>query len=664
MIRAHRVAATAQDDASLIGGWNIAPNGAYSVALTPGPSSCGVFLFAEDGELVASGAALAGTEQPCILYPQSGHTIGMVDADLGWHVLLSTDGTESQRTIRINQTVDLPDEIHPIYGDDTLALVRATAGIDASTHNGDDLTVSCPLGLGAGLGAVASVPVDGAAVVGQVESVTWTGTPNVAPDQAVVRRHVAIAPEPYVPPVPPVVTDDIETTNSATVTGGNVLENDEGGLIVVAVSGLSANVAQAVSGSNGGTFVIASNGDWTFDPVGDFGGIPLGEFVATSVMYHASNGEAETGATLTVTVNRYNSVPVATDDIAETTATTMNSGNVLANDTDAENDPVSVSEVNASAANVGQSVNGDNGGVFTIAADGSWLFDPGSDFTWLAGDQTAPTSVSYTVSDGVGSDIGVLTVIVTPSAGSFTPEEISTEVWYDAGDASTITLDLGAVSQLADKSGNGRHLSQTTESMRPVPIPADQNGRDTLLFDGTDRLQLGTVADIGTGAIHIFQVWKASTSYPTYLRPPLLFDNVSTGKPIQRASSQNSNFMRLQTTPNIDTGVNLRGKTSFCIHLISVVNNIPRGLEEWFDGVRTYAGTSTNAYDLTSQKITLGVGDYASFIFKGVFCEAVVVKGELLSGMREKIEGYLAHKWGLTGSLPSGHPYKSAPPTV
>jgi hypothetical protein len=29
----------------------------------------------------------------------------------------------------------------------------------------------------------------------------------------------------------------------------------------------------------------------------------------------------------------------------------------------------------------------------------------------------------------------------------------------------------------------------------------------------------------------------------------------------------------------------------------------------------------------------------------------------------EKAEGYLAHKWALTGILPGGHPYKSSAPT-
>tara|TARA_B100000424_G_scaffold181773_1_gene140655 strand:- start:530 stop:754 length:225 start_codon:yes stop_codon:yes gene_type:complete len=29
----------------------------------------------------------------------------------------------------------------------------------------------------------------------------------------------------------------------------------------------------------------------------------------------------------------------------------------------------------------------------------------------------------------------------------------------------------------------------------------------------------------------------------------------------------------------------------------------------------------------------------------------------------EKAEGYLAHKWGLTGNLPVTHPYKSSAPS-
>jgi len=36
-------------------------------------------------------------------------------------------------------------------------------------------------------------------------------------------------------------------------------------------------------------------------------------------------------------------------------------------------------------------------------------------------------------------------------------------------------------------------------------------------------------------------------------------------------------------------------------------------------------------------------------------------KGSLTDADRQKIEGYLAHKFGLTGKLASDHPYKSNP---
>ena len=37
---------------------------------------------------------------------------------------------------------------------------------------------------------------------------------------------------------------------------------------------------------------------------------------------------------------------------------------------------------------------------------------------------------------------------------------------------------------------------------------------------------------------------------------------------------------------------------------------------------------------------------------------------ETIGSNRQLIEGYLAWKWGLQASLPVGHPYKSAAPTV
>ena len=46
----------------------------------------------------------------------------------------------------------------------------------------------------------------------------------------------------------------------------------------------------------------------------------------------------------------------------------------------------------------------------------------------------------------------------------------------------------------------------------------------------------------------------------------------------------------------------------------------------------------------------------------GHFAEVLAFGRKLPIGERQKIEGYLAHKWGLNGKLPSNHPYKLGHP--
>jgi hypothetical protein len=58
----------------------------------------------------------------------------------------------------------------------------------------------------------------------------------------------------------------------------------------------------------------------------------------------------------------------------------------------------------------------------------------------------------------------------------------------------------------------------------------------------------------------------------------------------------------------------------------------------------------------------IGSGDHCC-IFNGVIYDMLYFNTPLTLVNREKIEGYLAWKWGLQSSLPTGHTYKSAAPT-
>ncbi|WP_099722385.1 retention module-containing protein [Bordetella bronchiseptica] len=166
----------------------------------------------------------------------------------------------------------------------------------------------------------------------------------------------------------------------------------------------------------------------------------------------------------------------ATDEDTTLTVTDPAQG-VLKNDTDPDNDDLHVSAVNGQPANVGAAIAGDNGGTFTLNADGTYTFNPGPDFQNLAKDATAETSITYTVSDGEGgTSSATLTITVTGT-----------------NDAPTLTPNV----TLDDQANNDG------EAITPVDISGqfeDVDNGDTLTFTA-DGLPPGLTLDPATGII-------------------------------------------------------------------------------------------------------------------------------------------------------------------
>ncbi|MFJ0795369.1 Ig-like domain-containing protein, partial [Bordetella bronchiseptica] len=165
-----------------------------------------------------------------------------------------------------------------------------------------------------------------------------------------------------------------------------------------------------------------------------------------------------------------------TDEDTTLTVTDPAQG-VLKNDTDPDNDDLHVSAVNGQPANVGAAIAGDNGGTFTLNADGTYTFNPGPDFQNLAKDATAETSITYTVSDGEGgTSSATLTITVTGT-----------------NDAPTLTPNV----TLDDQANNDG------EAITPVDISGqfeDVDNGDTLTFTA-DGLPPGLTLDPATGII-------------------------------------------------------------------------------------------------------------------------------------------------------------------
>jgi hypothetical protein len=75
------------------------------------------------------------------------------------------------------------------------------------------------------------------------------------------------------------------------------------------------------------------------------------------------------------------------------------------------------------------------------------------------------------------------------------------------------------------------------------------------------------------------------------------------------------------------------------------------------------AGTG-GAPGFTAGRVTyLGVdATNGSFYYIGYAMEIIFYNSVISTNDRQKVEGYLAHKWGIQSSLPAGHPYKLAAP--
>jgi len=159
-------------------------------------------------------------------------------------------------------------------------------------------------------------------------------------------------------------------------------------------------------------------------------------------------------AAFTWTVN--NPVPVAADDsdtTDEDSAISRNAANGVIDpndiDTAPDGDTLEVDQVAGADGNVATAVTGSTGGQFTIAADGSYDFDPDGDFEDLAVGESRQTQVSYRVTDNEGgADTATLTVTVNGvnDAPTGTPAD------RNAVDGESINIDVGAAFSDVDTS--------------------------------------------------------------------------------------------------------------------------------------------------------------------------------------------------------------------
>jgi hypothetical protein len=225
------------------------------------------------------------------------------------------------------------------------------------------------------------------------------------------------------------------------------------------------------------------------------------------------------------------------------------------------------------------------------------------------------------------------------------PSMISTALWLDAADASTVTTVSGAVSQWNDKSGNGRNVSQATVEQRPAYSPGLLNGLSGLNWGSTNNAKgLSTASSLV--AAQVFAVAHYDGTDPFQQFSALFVGDPSAYRPVF-ANNSDSNWLS-----NVENHLN-GSATSSATALPTISSPF----------VVRNASSNTSTATRTVTYIGADTVFTASRSWRGKIYEIIVLSSFLSPPDTQKTEGYLAHKWGLTANLPGDHPYKTVGPT-
>lgn len=237
-------------------------------------------------------------------------------------------------------------------------------------------------------------------------------------------------------------------------------------------------------------------------------------------------------------------------------------------------------------------------------------------------------------------------------------------LWLDADDAATVTLNGSSVSQWNDKSANNNHVTQEVATNQPTYQISAINGKNAL--DCTDDLMTTSTNPFGNTINDAFVavVYRVDAVTAGTLFSLTGFNDTtsrwqshapwSTGEVIFDCGGSTTGTTRIRTNYGVVAGsILLAG--FYC----SVTDNVQ---QVWKNGSLLVADNSGHSVTANGNVSIGGIMAVTPSYQNATIGEVVVINGTISEQNRQKLEGYLAHKWGLAENLSSSHPYKDSAP--
>ena len=283
---------------------------------------------------------------------------------------------------------------------------------------------------------------------------------------------------------PPVANPDSYATSNKLNqnAAGGVLANDtdpDGDTLTVdQLNGVGGAAPLTGTSSKGAAVTLNADGSFTYDPTGSpaLQAIPHGSSTTDTFTYEASDGHGGTAtATVTITVSGANHPPVANPDSYTADNNAVLSQNtasgVLANDTDADADKLSVDQLNGAGGTPPLMATTGKGATVTLNADGSFSYDPTGSAALQAipRGQTATDTFRYRANDGHG---GTATATVTITVvGVINHPPVANPDSYAVDNNTKLTVSLASSGVLAnDTDPDGDSL--TVDQLNPPTGPS------------------------------------------------------------------------------------------------------------------------------------------------------------------------------------------------
>ena len=239
----------------------------------------------------------------------------------------------------------------------------------------------------------------------------------------------------------------------------------------------------------------------------------------------------------------------------------------------------------------------------------------------------------------------------------WTPAQLTTATWLDASRASSITLTSGNISTWTDLSASAYTFNQATGNAQPRWSSANTlNGLNVAVFDRGDILSATTGPQPGANNQMMLIVAQLYTAHDGRFYIISNNNGSSRNTILPHYAGDSPKYLHHPSGTPVDYG-------------FSTAINSPHIFSGYRNGNTVGIGvngstetTNSNGQDLGTMTFwTVGALANNSGNLNGFIAEIVVVSSYDTANY-QKLQGYLAWKWGLQGNLPSGHTYKNKPP--